>query len=331
MIFKRTAIASAVALISLSTAQNSFANEVTVTPYGKLNVTYQKTDDGSLEGTEVKSNASRFGLKGKAKLSDSLQAIYKLEWQVDTTDNADADDNNIKSRNQFVGLAGGFGEVIAGRHDTPLKKAQGKVDLFSDLEGDIKNIMQGEVRADNFLQYTSPKFAGGFKIKMASMTVKGLKESTELVDHDLDPATPERAVTNDATDASSFSVEYANDNLFVAIAQDSDVSGMNTKTSRVTTQYKLDNWTFGALYNEHDNGEFDEEGYTLSVAYKTGDHTLKFQTGESDEKSIDKKMTSIGWDIKLGKKTKIFTFYTSSDDAENNDYSWFALGLEQKF
>ena len=93
----------------------------------------------------------------------------------------------------------------------------------------------------------------------------------------------------------------------------------------------MDNWTFGAIYNEFDNGTYDEEGLLVSIAYKTGDHTLKLQTGESDELTWDNDTTSLGWDIKLGKQTKLFTFYTSSDDANNKDYSWFGVGLEQKF
>ena len=31
-----------------------------------------------------------------------------------------------------VGLKGAFGKVFMGMHDTPTKKAQGKVDLFND-------------------------------------------------------------------------------------------------------------------------------------------------------------------------------------------------------
>ena len=331
MNFNKNTIAAAVTFGALAFSGSALANDVTVTPYGKINVTYQSTEDGSLDGNELKSNASRFGLKGKAKLSDSLKAIYKLEWQVDTTDQSKGSKDNIKARNQFIGLAGGFGEVIAGRHDTPLKKAQGKVDLFNDLEGDIKNLFQGEVRADNFFQYTSPKFAGGLKVKLATMTMKGELENSTLTDHDNDSNTPDILLTRDATDASSMSIEYANDNIFVALAQDNDVSGEDTKTTRVTTQYKMDNWTFGAIYNEFDNGTYDEEGLLVSIAYKTGDHTLKLQTGESDELTWDNDTTSLGWDIKLGKQTKLFTFYTSSDDANNKDYSWFGVGLEQKF
>ncbi|WMS88900.1 porin [Pleionea litopenaei] len=308
----RTAVATAVAL---GMAAPALAEEATVTPYGKINVTYQMTDDSSLDGSEVKSNNSRFGLKGKAKLSDSLKAIYSLEWQVDTTDKGDSSDDHIKARNQIVGLAGNFGEVIVGRHDSPLKKAQGKVDLFNDIEGDIKTLFNGEVRASNFAQYTSPKF-GGVKIKLATMTPsKGAAETDE----------------NDFGSASSISVEYSNDDWFFAIAQDNDVSGIDTTTTRFTTQYKIGSFSLGAIYNEHDNGTIDEEGMLFSVAYKAGDHTLKLQTGESDELAVDKKVSSIGWDVKLGKATKVFAFYTKSDDADNNDQSWLGLGLEQKF
>ena len=40
------------------------------------------------------------------------------------------------SRNTFVGLNGGFGTVLIGRHDTPEKMSTGKLDLFADSVGD---------------------------------------------------------------------------------------------------------------------------------------------------------------------------------------------------
>lgn len=314
MNFTKTITAVAVAA-TFGYAGQAAANEVTVTPYGKINITVQQTDDSSLDGMELKSNASRFGLKGKAKLSDSLKAIYQLEWEVDPADKNKGSNDNIKARNQFVGLAGGFGEIIAGRSDTPLKKAQGKVDLFNDLEGDIKNIFEGEVRANNILQYTTPKFAGGFKVKVAATTAGAGGESN----------------ANDFGSATSIALEYATDSMFFALAQDSDVADPNTKTTRFTAQYKLESWTFGAIYNEFDNGMYDEEGVLVSIAYKAGNHTFKVQTGESDEKVFDAEQTSLGYDYKLGKKTKLFVFHTSYDNIDNADSSWLGFGLEQKF
>ncbi|MCO7226748.1 porin [Pleionea sp. CnH1-48] len=304
---------SAIAAATLG-AMNVSAGEA-ATVYGKLNLSFQVTDDG-LDGNEVKSNASRFGIKGKAKLSDSLKAIYKVEWEVDISDNAKASDDHIKARNQYVGLEGNFGQVIAGRHDTPTKKIQKKIDLFNDLEGDIKNLVGGEVRASNLVQYSTPKFAGGIKVKVAATTpAKGAAETSQ----------------DDFGTASSVSVEWSNKDLFVAFAQDNDVAGVDQTNTRFVAQYNLGNWQFGGLYNEHDNGVIDEEGYIVSVAYKTGNNTFKLQTGESDEGTIDEEMTSFGIDHKLGKKTKVYAFYTDQEDAAGTDKSWIGLGLEHKF
>ncbi len=322
MNFTIKASVAAVAVATFGLAAQ--ANDVTVTPYGKINVSYQSTDDVDAKGTEIKSNASRFGLKGKAKLSDSLNAIYQLEWEVDVSDKSKTSQDHIKSRNQFVGLGGDFGEVIAGRFDTPVKKAQGKVDLFNDLEADIKHLIAGENRADSIVQYSTPKFAGGLTFKIASAEM----DSDELTADD----------QKKLTTGTSYSVEYSTKNFFIAYAQDEDIKKLNTKTSRIAMSYKMGDWTLGALYNEYDNGSFDEEGYIVSAAYKAGDHTLKLQHGESDNladfttgEAVDKTMTSIGWDIKLAKNTKTYFFYTKADDKANNDESWFGLGLEQKF
>ncbi|MBL4608878.1 MAG: porin [Pseudomonadales bacterium] len=122
--------------------------------YGRADVSYQYEDykyGANQDGNTfvLKSNASRVGVKGKKDVGSDLTAIYQLEWEVDFTDkdskNGDGD-NILKARNSFVGMTGSFGTVVAGTHDTPLKKAQGKVDIFGDLEGDIKHVIEGEVR-----------------------------------------------------------------------------------------------------------------------------------------------------------------------------------------
>ena len=123
----------------------SFSAFADVDVYGKANVTVQSSDDGEGSFTEIKSNASRFGLKGSEKITDGLEAVYKFEFQVDVSD-ADSkgdNDDNISARNQYVGLKGAYGQVVVGRNDTALKQSQGKLDLFNDLEGDIKNVFKG--------------------------------------------------------------------------------------------------------------------------------------------------------------------------------------------
>ena len=58
-------------------AQPAIADE-TVNLYGKLNLSIQATEEGDASFSELKSNASRLGVKGKYKLDTDygLEAIY---------------------------------------------------------------------------------------------------------------------------------------------------------------------------------------------------------------------------------------------------------------
>ncbi len=119
-----------------------------LTVYGLINVSLDAVDKESSGDDEwqVNSNSSRFGIKGKGVAGDGLETFYGLEWQVEVDDN---EVENIKHRNQFIGIRGRFGELLIGRHDTPFKKSIMEVALFEDLIGDHKSLVSQ--RRDNIL------------------------------------------------------------------------------------------------------------------------------------------------------------------------------------
>ncbi len=126
--------------------------------YGKLWLTVEHQD--TLSGTEVDmvSNASRLGVKGSMDFGDGVEVIYQAEYEVDPIDGK-ADEKNARSfkqRNTFVGIKGSYGTLFLGTHDTATKRSIAKIDLFNDLAGDIKNILQGENRMNDFIGYTTP-------------------------------------------------------------------------------------------------------------------------------------------------------------------------------
>jgi predicted porin len=273
--------------------------------YGKVNVSVVNSDSGSEDTWKLNSNASRIGLKGSTQVSEGLTVFYKTEFQVDV----DGDGDVFKQRNIYAGVKGSFGSVLAGKNDTPIKLAQKKIDLFNDLEGDIKKTFAGENRMSNIVAYTTPKY-GNFSATYAVMP--GEEDGGSL------------------SDATSYSVNYSKGDLYVAVAGDSNVKGADLV--RVVSEYKVDAWQLGLMYQ--DNDTTDESGYFASAAYKIDNITYKAQYGsnENDTDGSDKTTLSLGADFKLAKNTKSFVFFT---DNESNDEAsstkTFGLGLEHKF
>lgn len=329
-------------LVSLCLAAAVFApvaSHAETKVYGKFllgleNVDKERTpsEPNNTDAWEVESHASRFGVKGSMETDhDSLEVVYKLEWEVDVTDEKDTKDNHIKSRDQYAGLKGNFGEFVLGRRDTPFKKAQGKIDIFNDI-ADIKLIMAGgENREDNIWQYTSPKIADSVKIKVMGRPGE---------EDEVDPVTGD--AENGIADATSFSVSYDSDTLHLAVAQDSDIEGEGVDATRFVGSAKLGKFGVGLLYQTTDwaggveatlSGTLtpaalaaalsllDDEEVTIFSAYaKINKVKLKLQTGTTDNyggvADIDADYTVFGIDYSLAKKTTVGFFLS---DREGGD------------
>ena len=301
----------AVALLS-SLSLSAFAADVDI--YGKANLSVQSSDEGEGSFTEVKSNASRIGLKGTHDLGDGLTVIYKAEFQVDLDGDSDKGDS-ITDRNQYVGLAGSFGEVLLGKNDTMLKQSQGKVDLFSDLNGDIKNLWKGENRMADTVSYKTPTY-NHFQLGVTYIA--------------------EDAV--DAEDGVSVAVFYGDKKLkkskiFASIAVDSEVKGNDVK--RATVQGKVGGGVvLGAMIQTQEkiDGSAEMDGFMVSAKYKMDKVTFKGQYQAANfDGGDDKSGITVGADYSLAKSTKVYTFYTSFDMDSGEDQDYLAAGIEYKF
>ena len=303
-------------------AQTAIADE-TVDFYGKVNISLQATEEGDDSINELKSNASRVGVKGKYTLDTdyALEAIYKLEWQVNVDDDSK---DSLTARNQWVGLKGGFGEVTLGRADTTLKVSQGKFDLFNDYEGDLKNLFIGENRVTDSLTYKSPKYNN----------VQFLASYILSEDKDLD-------------NPYSIGISFGDGSLkksdfFISLAHDENMQGKSAiyQTSRLVAMYKLGDLRLGGILTESEitEGEFQglsENGYAVNASYKMGKVLAKLQYQEFAGANA----INIGADYKLGKNTKVFAWYTDREglsfDGQTikkaTEGTYIAIGMEQKF
>ncbi len=278
--------------------------------YGKINASLELASEGDEDHTQLQSNASRVGVKGNEVISDQLQAIYQLEYQV-RPDDSGAD--TFDQRNSYLGVKGGFGSVIAGYFDTPLKRAQNKVDLFNDLHGDIKHVITvNDNRGDNSVMYISPEFSGGVQLY-----VDYINSENEAVD-----------------DGVSLAATYTNNDLYLAIAADSDVEEQGAQAVRFVAQYKLSKVKLGFLAEQYEaDGADTESGVMASASYKFDNNlVLNGQVGQSDIHEEGGLTYSVGLDKKYTKTFKAFGFYTrqeADDDAFDNNY--LGVGLELKF
>ena len=313
------------------------------TVYGRVNVSldYYNIDpiveDNATEW-RVDSHASRFGVKGDQELTSGLTGFYKLEWQVDVAD--EAKEFNFVSRSQYAGVKGGFGSVLAGRNDTPLKAAQGKVDLFNDLAGDIKHFMGGEYRASHVVQYTSPKFSN---VQLSAMIIPGQGEGEG---------------EDDIASGQSYSAVYNADGLHLALAYDyntltqtgliDDKGISRNDIARGVVGYQAGAGSVGFLYqtteNAADGSDLSEDAFLISASYKVSDTTLKIQYVQAEMDGDDVVSTdadkgsefSLGADHSLSKSTTVYGYYTLKEyevkdvsGTENEDV--FGVGLSMKF
>ena len=286
------------------------------TVYGKLWISVESQDTASGTEVDMVSNASRLGIKGSMDFGEGIEAIYQAEYEVDPVDGTadESKDRTFKQRNSFVGLKGSMGTIFLGKHDTATKKSQKKIDLFNDLAGDIKNILQGENRMSDLVGYTTPKING------FSATFNAIKGTEGLGDDSIG-------------DSTSTSFSYDSENFYIALAFDSELKGYDS--TRLTLQIPFNRSQLGIMFQDSEklSTGVEEDGYVISFSQKVGDQgTLKFQQAESDMKLDSGKQFSFGYDYKLSNKAKAFFFFTDlSGDNTSKEKEITGIGFEYKF
>ena len=286
------------------------------TVYGKLWISIESQNTASGTEVDMVSNASRLGIKGSMDFGEGIEAIYQAEYEVDPVDGTadESKDRTFKQRNSFVGLKGSMGTIFLGKHDTATKRSQKKIDLFNDLAGDIKNILQGENRMSDLVGYTTPKING------FSATFNAIKGTEGLGDDSIG-------------DSTSTSFSYNSENFYIALAFDSELKGYDS--TRLTLQIPFNRSQLGIMLQDSEklSTGVEEDGYVISFSQKVGDKgTLKFQQAESDMKLDSGKQFSFGYDYKLSSKAKAFFFFTDlSGENTSKEKEITGIGFEYKF
>lgn len=331
---KKSLIALAVAS---AVAAPAFAATSNVDVYGVLRFSLDNynTDAATGDNWTINDQTSRFGIKGSEDLGGGLKAVWQIEQQLDATGSPLVGGTAFGGaglRNTFIGLAGGFGTVIVGRHDTPYKLG-GSADVFADTSADSQKNTTGIIGRNGFdnrvsgtVAYVSPDF-NGFHFAVATVPGEGTTNTA-----------------NGLMDAYSLVGVYANGPLKLSLGYenfDKEVgAGTNDKNAtKFNVGYKIGDIGLGYTYERSKDGyaatSETDTAHLASITYAMGPITLAGQYGKFSDKqtsAADLNRTTIGAIYNLSKRTNVYAAY----DMENygsggTDADIFTMGVNHSF
>lgn len=284
------------------------------------------------------SRSNRIGVKGSEDLGNGLKAIYQVEFGVrlteeSTTGNVVSGGNDtISMRNSFIGLAGGWGTFLVGRHDTPMKTSTGRLDLFSDTMADYNGTVGfDDLRADNAIAYISPSLSG---FQLAAMVHAGGASTAGY---------GENINSDSLAEAYSVAGIYSNGPFYASLAYESLGSElfMNSQTSQLGRTFPNGALRGGYVDDDYTKwrlglGLMDWNGFTLTGIYEeqsnlpagqitpaTDNEKLKIwqlQAGYAFGNNMVKGMYGSG--NRDGRITKADALKDVRDSIEGDYYTW---------
>ena len=309
--FISTSIASALILASFGALADA------PTFYGRLDLSVTNSDTGATlqsgtngvtlgeSGTYFENNFSNVGVKGSEKITDGIDVIYQMEFQVENTSSKG---DVFKARNTYLGIKSQIGTVLVGRNDTVFKQAEGGVDLFGNTNADIDRLVGGQIRSADGIWYYSPKIAD-----LVTVNATYLMQDNQTSDD-----------SQYAMSATVGDKAFKKQNYYFAAAYNKAIGGIDA--FRGVAQVKLGDFKVGGLFQNSEStadDSVDGNTYFVNVNYNLSGVNLKAEYGKdeagfgkyfkalgaSDAQDIDVQSITLGADYRVAKSTLLFTHY----------------------
>jgi len=329
------------------------AASASVTIDGTLHMSVDFTDNGShgplspSNHSSVSSNNSVIALSGDEDLGNGMQALWRIENLV----SLDEGGGNWASVNSYLGLAGAFGTVVLGQHDTPYFMFQNRFDALDSTLADLGTTMGNvsvsgnsycttsggctpataktlpgyELTTPNTIAYVSPDLNGVQVIAgyVTDSVVRGVED-------------------NNGYDALSASLTYTNGGLMLGAAYErhnyagpiylNNGSGtynvaVDPKTDRALSlgvTYRMNATDMGLLYETiQGNGFMDRDGWTAFLTEGFGNNTAKlvYSTVSSANTSAamdGASMWGLGLFHDLSRRTSLYGMYAALNNDANS-------------
>ncbi|MCL1141201.1 porin [Shewanella gaetbuli] len=341
---KKTLLSASVASVLAITSFGTLADGPNF--YGRLDLSITNSDGYTLQGgtngvtkgengTYFENNFSNVGVKGSEKISDGVDVIYQMEFQVENTSGSG---DVFKARNTFLGIKGSAGSLLVGRNDTVFKQAEGGIDLFGNTNADIDRIVGGQTRSADGVWYYSPMIADILTIN-----------ATYLMEDNQDSDEAQYAVSATLGDK-----KFKNHNFYVAGAYNKAIGGIDAY--RLVAQGKIGNFKVGGLYQNSESvadDSVDGNSYIVNLSYNLNGVNLKAEYGMDDAgfgkyykaasgtggTDINVQNITVGADYRITKSTLVFAHYAMYEgdykvaDAKMDldDDNVFSVGMRYDF
>jgi predicted porin len=224
------------------------------------------------------------------------------------------------NRNSYVGLAGGFGTVVAGRLDVVRYGIFNTYDPFAG--GTIGNFTQMTIqhdRSDNAIAYNSPNFNGFGLVLAYSSNVAG----------------PETSANNGDTVSHTIMGTYDNGPISARLAYEEDTfPGLNFSKTWVATaagSYDFGAVKISALIDQIKNKDagLKQQAWMIGAKAPIGKFTVKANIGGVKDKindDADSLKWALGVDYALSKRTYVYANYgqIKNDDGAARTITWAA-------
>ena len=334
---KKSLIALAVVAASgAAMAQSS------VTVYGIADISIGSVNDGTVRQTRIDSgtlNTSRFGFKGTEDLGGGLKANFLLE-QGFNMDNgsalADSQDGQAKltqmfSRNSWVGLSGGFGEVRLGKVWS----------AFDEMNGSANAAWDSALSPSSGVFYAGA--IGGYTFNPRNSAIYFTPELSGFKGAFSYSLGENKTATVSAGTVAALNVKYTSGPLFVAVGHQTERVDGTVATKKFTRLNA--NYDFGAAkllvgVGRQSQGDLVTNDWTLgatvpvsgSLAVSGG---FAGSTDNAAAGNIKRKGFSVAAQYSLSKRTSLYAGYqaakTSNPVKADLNKSIYAVGISHMF
>jgi predicted porin len=294
---------SLLALAALTAFAGAASAQSSVTLFGIVDVSARSLSAGGVSQKQLATdgyNSSRLGFRGVEDLGGGMRALFWYEGSISADTGTSA--GQTWQRRQTVALAGGFGEIRAGRDYTPSFWNSTVFDPFgTNGVGSFLNVVQTSlgtgattyVRANNSIGYFLPGGLGGLYGQAMIAAGEGL-------------------ATNDYK---GFRLGYGAGPMNVAFSwgkTDTTTIGAYKHTS-LAGSYKLGAPTIMAQYNKVDTTGRGQKATLFGVSYPMGAGEIRASYIKADSTGTiaanDATQIAAGYVHNMSKRTALYGTY----------------------